>query len=55
MPATAQPFRGHVHVGIGIPCRTTTLEGATVHGNVVTNDSKATVSVLYWYGNYPTH
>ncbi len=21
----------------------------------LTNDSKATVSVLYWYGNYPTH
>ena len=21
---------------------------------LVTNDSKATVSVLYWYGNYPT-
>ncbi len=37
------------------PCRTTTLEGVTVHASVVTNDSKATVSVLYWYGNYPTH
>ena len=22
---------------------------------IITNDSKATVSVLYWYGNYPTH
>jgi hypothetical protein len=33
--------------------------GVPVHNHpstskvLVTNDSKATVSVLYWYGNYP--
>ena len=26
---------------------------ASTSKNQVTNDSKATVSVLYWYGNYP--
>jgi hypothetical protein len=40
---------------LGSHAAPTRLQDATVHVNVVTNDSKATVSVLYWYGNYPTH
>ena len=31
-----------------------TLPGPASHINILTNDSKATVSVLYWYRNYPS-
>ena len=47
----------HVNAGAKIYTEGVNLLDPLCHGTALhsfsTNDSKATVSVLYWYGNYP--